>query len=138
MNEFLTATQSISKQMTRQVVLIGHCGPDASYLRMAVSSALRGAKITMVDEQKDLQRALDDGADLLLFNRVLDYGFDTDEGVEMIRKLRQTHPHVKSMLVSNFAEAQQAAIAAGALPGFGKREIGSKRVTELLRDALPD
>jgi hypothetical protein len=40
------------------------------------------------------------------------------------------------MLVSNYAEAQAAALAAGAAPGFGKREIGTPKVKELLRSAL--
>jgi hypothetical protein len=40
------------------------------------------------------------------------------------------------MLVSNYADAQQAAVAAGALPGFGKRELGTPRVSQLIRDAL--
>jgi len=43
---------------------------------------------------------------------------------------------VKAMLVSNYPEAQAAAVAEGALPGFGKREIGTPRVGELLREAL--
>jgi len=29
-------------------------------------------------------------------------------------------------------------VAAGALPGFGKRELGSERVTKLLREVLAD
>jgi CheY-like chemotaxis protein len=77
-----------------------------------------------------------DTIDLILFNRELDYGFDSTVGVEVIGSLRSNHPTVPMMLVSNYAEAQQAAVAAGALPGFGKREIGSNRVTALLRDAL--
>jgi len=40
------------------------------------------------------------------------------------------------MLVSNYPEAQAAAVAEGALPGFGKREIGTPRVNDLLRNAL--
>jgi hypothetical protein len=40
------------------------------------------------------------------------------------------------MLVTNYPEVQAAATAAGAMPGFGKREIGSLRVKELLRGAL--
>jgi hypothetical protein len=40
------------------------------------------------------------------------------------------------MLVSNYAEAQAAAVAAGAVPGFGKREIGQPRVAQLIREAL--
>ncbi len=40
------------------------------------------------------------------------------------------------MLVSNYPDAQAAAVANGALPGFGKREIGSPRVIELIKGAL--
>jgi hypothetical protein len=57
-------------------------------------------------------------------------------GVEMIRTLRQTRPNLKMILVSNYPEAQQAAEAAGALPGFGKKELGTPRVADLIRDTL--
>jgi hypothetical protein len=40
------------------------------------------------------------------------------------------------MLVSNYADAQAAAVAAGALSGFGKREIGNPKVKQLLENAL--
>ncbi|CAN5467069.1 hypothetical protein BH09PLA1_BH09PLA1_37830 [soil metagenome] len=122
--------------MSKKVALVGHCGPDASYLRSAVSSSLRGTTILMIDESDRLEKAMSDGVDLILMNRQLDWGFETEEGVELIRQLRATHPHVKLMLISNYPEAQQEAIAAGALPGFGKREIGTSRVTELLKSAL--
>jgi len=124
--------------MTKRIALIGHCGPDGSYLRMAVGGAVRGAQIVLADDQQELNRVLEQGVDLLLFNRVLDYGFESEAGVDVMRNLRAQHPSLKMMLVSNYPEAQQAAISAGALPGFGKREIGSKRVTEILRAALPD
>jgi hypothetical protein len=39
------------------------------------------------------------------------------------------------MLVSNFPEAQAAALAAGALPGFGKKALGSATTPPLLRQA---
>lgn len=124
--------------MPKRIALVGHCGPDASYLRMAVGSAARGATILNVDDAASLDRALSEGVDLLLFNRQLDWGFDTTEGIELIKQLRASHPMIKTMLVSNYPEAQQAAVEAGALPGFGKREIGTKRVTELLRQAIED
>ena len=122
--------------MSKKVALVGHCGPDASYLRSAVSGSVRGATILMIDEAARLEKALNDGVDLVLMNRQLDWGFETEEGVELIRQLRTEHPNVKTMLVSNYPEAQQEAVAAGALPGFGKREIGTSRVTELLKSAL--
>lgn len=122
--------------MAKKVALIGHCGPDSSYLRMAVMAADRGVQIVAADDDESLKRLLDEGVDLLLFNRILDYGFTEEEGVDLIRKLRPHYPQVKMMLVSNYPDAQAAAVAAGASAGFGKREVGSERVRTLLREAL--
>ena len=122
--------------MPKKVVLIGHCGPDSSYLRMTVGKAARDIQVLSADDDGELSRLLRDGADLLLFNRQLDYGFDDEEGVALISKLRPKYPNVRMMLVSNYPEAQAAAVAAGALPGFGKRELGTPRVAQLIRDAL--
>jgi two-component system, chemotaxis family, chemotaxis protein CheY len=122
--------------MPKRVALIGHCGPDSSFLRLTVSRAARDAQVVMVDDAAELDKLILDGVDLLLFNRVLDYGFDESEGVAVIRKLRKAHPALRMMLVSNYPEAQAEAIAAGALPGFGKREMSSPHVGQLIRDAL--
>ena len=122
--------------MSKKVALVGHCGPDSSFLRIAVSRAAREAQVLSVDDDGDLKRLLDEGVDLLLLNRQLDFGFDEDEGVAVIRKLRPHYPNVKMMLVSNYPDAQAAAVAAGGVPGFGKREIGTPRVTNVIRQAL--
>ena len=123
--------------MPKKVVLVGHCGPDASYLRTAVSRAYTGVTVAMADDEADLRKALENGGvDLVLMNRQLDWGFETEEGVDLIRQLRTKHPDLKMMLVSNFPEAQKEAVDAGAIQGFGKREIGSPRVSELLKSAL--
>ena len=122
--------------MSKKVALIGHCGPDSSYLRMAVMQASKGVKVVGTDEREELHKLIEDGVDLLLFNRELGYGFDEEKGVDVIRRLRAEHPELKMMLVTNYPDVQQAAITAGALPGFGKREIGSPRVVQLLKDAL--
>ena len=124
--------------MARKIVLVGHCGPDGSYLRMAISRAVQDAQVLMADDQRELDELLAKGVDLLLLNRVLDFGFEQTEGAELIRQLRATNPQLRMMLVSNYPEAQAEAVAAGALAGFGKREIGSPRVTELLRAALAE
>lgn len=123
--------------MPKNVLLVGHCGPDSAYLRMAIKKAVPDVQIQSAEDAVSLSAALNsDTIDLILFNRELDYGFDSTVGVEVIRSLRSNHPTVPMMLVSNYAEAQQAAVAAGALPGFGKREIGTARVTALLQSAL--
>ena len=120
----------------KKVVLVGHCGPDSSYLRMSITSAVKGVSILAADDDTELSQVLGDKVDLLLFNRELGYGFTETEGVKCIQRLRASSPKLKMMLVSNYPDAQAAAQAAGALPGFGKRELGTKRVAELLRDAL--
>jgi DNA-binding NtrC family response regulator len=122
--------------MSQRVVLVGHCGPDTSYLRFSVAAALPGATVLGVDDAAELAKAIDTGADLLLINRLLDYGFEETEGVTLIRNLRLRHPELKTMLVTNYPEVQNAAISAGAVGAFGKRELGSPRVTQLLRDVL--
>jgi hypothetical protein len=123
--------------MSKKVLLVGHCGPDSSYLRMVVKRAGPEVEILMADDAEELSRALQTNEiDLILFNRELGYGFDPAEGVAVIRALRARGLGTRMMLVSNYPDAQKAAVAAGALPGFGKRELGTPRVTGLLRDAL--
>jgi hypothetical protein len=123
-------------KMSSKIVLVGHCGPDSSYLRQVVMKAAKDVRILMADDDAELAGALEEGVDLILFNRELGYGFAEPMGVDVIKRLHAQLPNLKTMLVSNYAEAQTAAVANGALPGFGKREIGTPRVIELLRGAL--
>src|SRR3954469_20023674 len=103
--------------MSKKVLLVGHCGPDSSYLKSAVKSADRGVSILMADDQQELRSALDQGGiDLILFNRELGYGFDEKYGVDVIKYLSGNYPSMKMMLVSNYSDAQSAAVAAGAVP----------------------
>jgi two-component system chemotaxis response regulator CheY len=123
--------------MSKKILLVGHCGPDSSFLRLTIKKSAKDAEILSADDGAGLTRTLEAGEiDLVLFNRELGFGFEPDTGVEMIRVLRQTQPDLKMILVSNYPDAQQAAEAAGALPGFGKRELGTPRVTDLIRDTL--
>ena len=122
--------------MLKKVALVGHCGPDSSFLRIAVSRAERNLQVVVADDDSELKRLLEEGVDLLLLNRQLDYGFHDQEGVALIRRIRAAYPHVRTMLVSNYPDSQAAAVAEGALPGFGKRDLGSPRAAALLREAL--
>ena len=124
--------------MSQKVVLVGHCGPDSSYLRLTVSRALPGAQVTAVDDAAELQKAIARGIDLALVNRLLDYGFEQTEGVALIEYLRTHYPHVKTIMVSNYADAQAAGMAAGAIGAFGKRDLGSPGVAQMLQDAVKE
>ena len=123
--------------MSKQVLLVGHCGPDSAYLRQSVRKAVPDAVLVSADDARELTKALGSGTvDLILFNRELGYGYEPDTGVEAIRALRPAHPDVRMILVSNYEDAQRAAEQAGAQPGFGKRDLGTPKVADLLRDAL--
>ncbi|HEX8523761.1 MAG TPA: hypothetical protein VF669_16010 [Tepidisphaeraceae bacterium] len=120
----------------KKIALVGHCGPDSSFLRMTVKRAEPNVDVLMVDDERDLIQTISDGVDLLLLNRELSYGFHDSFGVDLIKRLRSKYPNVKLMLVSNYPDAQADAIANGALPGFGKRELGTPRVAQVIREAL--
>jgi hypothetical protein len=118
----------------KRVVLVGHCGPDSYMLRSKVQQALPGLAIEAADAEDELERTA--GPDsLLLINRALDYGFTASNGVELIRNLSRRDDRPVMMLISNYADAQSEAQAAGALPGFGKSELGKASTEERLRKA---
>lgn len=127
-------SQTTEKQ--KHVVLVGHCSPDSSHLTMALRSAVPQAKITRVVDDAGVDRVLKEGADLLLVNRAMEHGYSEAIGTDYIRKLKGTHPSVKMMLVSNFADAQEAAVKEGALPGFGKGNLMTDETKRRLQDAL--
>jgi hypothetical protein len=118
---------------TPTVLLVGHCSPDAFALRSAVGSAVPRAAIVFANDQETLAKHAP-GARLLLINRVLDGDFDAQDGVALIRELGPAAPAM--MLISNVPEAQSEAAAAGALPGFGKRDMYADTTREKLRAAL--
>ena len=118
--------------MPVKIALVGHCGPDSFMLRSAVKYAVKDVELHMITDGGALAALLSNGPALLLVNRQLDGNFEVIEGVDLIRRLHTTYPQLPMMLISNYADAQQAAEAAGARPGFGKSEIGSAK----MRDAL--
>lgn len=122
--------------MPTRIALVGHCGPDSYMLKSAVKYAVKGAELHMISDESALTRLLDTGPALLLVNRMLDGRFETHEGIELIRKLKASHPNASLMLISNFADSQRDAEAAGARPGFGKSEIGSAKMRDALAGAV--
>jgi len=116
----------------RKAVLVGHCGPDAAMLRSVVTDAMPNVPVESADTAAAVAASAEEGNPLLI-NRVLDGEFDTDSGVELIGRLARRDQPPKLMLISNYAYARQAAIDAGALPGFGKAAIYQPAVTQHLR-----
>jgi DNA-binding NarL/FixJ family response regulator len=90
----------------RTVVLVGQCGIDGPRLQSEISQV------------------------------VGEVGFEQRSGVQALRKVKEQHPDLKVMLVSDYPEAQQEAVQAGAIPGFGKADIGSPKVEQTICQAL--
>ncbi len=121
-----------------RVALVGHCVPDAAAIRAMLGRALPGAEVVMVNDEAGLRAAR--GSGLLLVNRVLDGSFGgIASGIELIRVLSsEVSSGVRTMLVSNYAEAQAEAEAAGAVPGFGKTDLNEPETLERIRAAVQE
>lgn len=122
---------------SRQIVLVGHCGPDVYRLKTAVNRAVPEAEIVTVDDEQSLDEYRTPDF-LWLVNRILDGSFTTDSGIELIRQIRSEPAPADApiaILISDLPGAQEEAIAAGARPGFGKSQILEERTVEILREA---
>ena len=119
----------------KRVVLVGHCGFDSSAIQRTVEKALPDVAVGMAHNQNQLEQSADGGS-LLLINRVLDGRFNTTSCYEMIEELAGREDPPKMMLVSNYDDAQRQAEQAGAMPGFGKNQLGSPELAEKLRAAV--
>jgi DNA-binding NarL/FixJ family response regulator len=98
-------------------------------------SRLPDVTVTRVNSPAELERSCRDGhADLLLVNRE-PVGFD-EEGIEIVRHVAGQFPGTKVMLVSDYPEAQEEAVRAGALQGFGKALMGSEELGKRVEAAL--
>ncbi len=122
--------------MRKTVTLVGHCLPDSSYLTIAVRAVCPDVVVERANNDEELDAQLATGSDLLLVNRRLDGDFDDPSGIELIARCRHAAPQLKSMLISNYADAQQLAQRHGAVPGFGKAELGTKKALDALVQAL--
>lgn len=122
--------------MARRVAMVGQCGIDGPMLASEMEAVLGSVEVVNCNDPGALKTVCDQGVDLLLFNRELSFGFADRSGIETIRKLKAERPDLRVMLVSDYPEAQAAAVEAGALPGFGKADVGSPKVGEALGRAL--
>jgi CheY-like chemotaxis protein len=122
--------------MKKNVLNVGQCGPDDSSIRRLIENQFP-ATVSSADTQRQaFEMALQNSYDLILINRILDA--DGSEGMQLLRDLK-ADPRTQSipvMLVSNYHQVQQAAIAEGALPGFGKATLNTEATTEELGKIL--
>jgi DNA-binding NtrC family response regulator len=116
------------------VLSIGQCGYDDSRIGRLVRETI-GATLERAHSAEDaLRKVRDKSYSLVLVNRVFDG--DGASGVDFVAELKREGVNVPVMLVSDYAEAQAAAVANGAVMGFGKAGLASADAAEKLRVAV--
>ena len=100
-----------------KIALVGHCGVDGPRIEAQIQSILDTAEVCSCNDAESLDRVC-------------------GEGVDLMAEVRESHPDVKMMLISDYPDAQAAAKEVGALPGFGKADLGTSKVEKALRNAL--
>lgn len=122
--------------MSKRVLSIGQCGPDHSALSRFLKSSFDVVIETAATAAESLDLLRKSQYDLVLINRKLDY--DYSDGEEIIRTM-QADAVLKAipvMLISNYAEYQDNAVALGAVRGFGKNDLGRSDVVARLQPYL--
>lgn len=128
---------STEKAESKRVLDVGQCDYDHGMITKLLSDF--GARVDRVKGLEEAKRALREARyNLVLVNRQLDA--DASPGVDVIRAIRtDADPALSAvpvMLVSNFPEAQEEAVAAGATLGFGKAELNAPETKSRLAAVL--
>ena len=122
--------------MTKRVLDIGNCSPDHTAIRGMLERSF-DAEVTQAHGWQDASQQLEQqDFDLVLVNRVLDIG--GGDGLEIVRQIKSDErtSSIPVMLITNFDEYHDKAVAEGAIRGFGKRAIGAPQTVELLSGIL--
>lgn len=122
--------------MPQKVLDVGQCDIDNWQISQMLTrnfDVVVERVLTHGDAVSALQR---DDYDLVLVNRILDG--DGTEGIELLKRIKSEPgtADVPVMMVSNYADAQTDAEAAGAVPGFGKNGLNTPETIACLQNAL--
>ncbi len=120
----------------KKVLSVGQCGMDHASLRWSIGQAYDVELVPAATAADALGKLKREQFALVLVNRIFDA--DGTSGVQFIEQLKQSAEgsDVPVMLVSNYADAQELATKAGAVPGFGKGSLGDPAVAERLAPYL--
>jgi CheY-like chemotaxis protein len=122
--------------MPKRVLDVGNCGPDFAAISHMLTRRF-GCEVLQADGAAEALAALRaGGVDLVLVNRKLD--MDYSDGIDVIRQIKSDPAAAATpvMLVTNYSDHQDAAVAIGALRGFGKLEFEKPETIERLDAVL--
>lgn len=123
---------SIEEKSAPRVLDVGNCGHDHGQISAMLKRHFGAETVVAHTGGEALERLARERFDLVLVNRKLDH--DYSDGIEIVKRLK-TDPELSRipvMLITNYAEHQEQAVAEGALPGFGKLELAAPTTRERL------
>jgi two-component system chemotaxis response regulator CheY len=121
---------------SKRILSVGQCGADHASISYAMRRTFDAETAAAASRESALERLRRETFALVLVNRILDA--DGESGLDLIRRMQADEQlrQVPVMLVSNYADAQEEAVAAGARPGFGKGQLGQPEMLERVRAVL--
>jgi CheY-like chemotaxis protein len=121
---------------TRRVLSVGQCTADHGRISSTLHATFAAEVVGADTAAEALDRLRQEAFSLVLVNRVFDA--DSDSGVAFIRQMKADPAAAGTpvMLVSNYADAQAEAAAAGAEPGFGKAALRAPETVARLKPHL--
>lgn len=120
----------------KRILDIGQCNYDHSNITRFLESHWE-VEVNRAHGWTDTERLLSANKyDLILVNRLMDQ--DHTEGQAIIESLKahDKYSDLPVMMISNYADAQEAAVKAGAVPGFGKSALNQPEAKELVASIL--
>lgn len=122
----------------KRILSVGQCGADHYAISCAIERNFDADILSADDADEALDLLKQNSFHLVLANRVFDR--DGADGVAFVKRLKNDEKlsHVPIMLVSNYEDAQQRAVKAGAAPGFGKSSLGMPVMLQRLQPFLRD
>ena len=119
-----------------RVLNVGHCDFDHGNIARVLAEEFDAGVERAATIEKAFEAVRAGQYDLVLVNRVLDA--DGSSGLDLIRRM-QSHEETRGTpvaLVSNYADAQDAAVALGAQRGFGKDALSKPETRDRLASLL--
>lgn len=120
----------------KKILDVGNCEPDHATVTRFFTANF-DCKVARAHKAEDaLAQLKADSFDLVLVNRKLD--IDYTDGIDVIKQIK-ADPEIAGvpvMLITNYAEHQEAAESVGAIRGFGKLEYDHPETLERVRRVL--
>jgi CheY-like chemotaxis protein len=119
-----------------RVLDVGNCDPDHGSIRAMLTAHFD----VEIDRTMFVDEALDalgrTRYDLVLVNRLIFE--DGSDGLGLVRAMRaDAAQKTPVMMISNFADAQERAVSAGAVRGFGKASLATPETLQRIGEYLP-